>query len=298
MFHPPRVVAIILTWNQKEDTLRCLRSFRAVEYPNLQVTLVDNGSIDGTCQAVQKEFPSVQIIASPVNAGVAGGRNLGIDYAGKYLEYDYLLFIDNDTVVTADFLRLLVQALESNPGTGIATPKVYQLDSDRIIDNAGGGIVNFFTGRTFARGHGEVDQGQYDALETPSCFPAGITLVRRAVIEKCGGFDPAFNPYGPEDLDFSLRAKAYDFTFRFVPKALVYHKGTKSGFKGYSPEYAAIKGRNLRKFMRRHATWYQWLCFNALLPLLALRTIGREMVRGNFKAPFNLIRGYWRADRR
>ena len=298
MFQFPRVIAIILTWNQKEDTLRCLRSFRVVEYPNLLVILVDNGSNDGTRRAVKEEFPEVQIIANPVNAGVAGGRNIGIDFARKHLAYDYLLFIDNDTVVTRDFLRTLVQALEANPSAGIATPKVHLLDNDGIIDNAGGGLVNFYTGRTFPRGHGEVDRGQYDGLETPPCFPAGISLVRRAVIEKCQGFDLAFNPYGPEDLDFSLRAKAHGFTFRFVPKALVYHRGTKSGFKGYSPEYAAIKGRNLRRFMKRHATWYQWLCFNALLPVLGLRTIAREIARGNVKAPFHLIRGYWRANRK
>ena len=293
MQRDPLVVVIILTWNQRDDTVRCLRSFQTVNYPRLEIVLVDNASNDGTAESVFEEFPSVHVVRNPTNAGVAGGRNVGIEYATHHFAYNYLFYIDNDTIVTRNFLRPLVDTMEADQNIGIAAPKLYIMNEERILDSAGGSNVNFYTGSTGRRGHGEIDRGQYDGPDTPACVPSGIALARRAVIEKCGGFNAEFNPYGPEDLDFSFRAKEYGFSFRYVAASVIYHKGNKTGFGAYTSEYAALKGRNLRKFMKRHATSYQWLCFNALLPLLALRTVIREMVRGNAKAPLHLLRGYW-----
>jgi GT2 family glycosyltransferase len=289
----PLVVAVILTWNQKSDTIRCLRSFQLVDYPRLEIVLVDNASSDGTAESVFEEFPRVHVVRNPTNVGVAGGRNIGIEFATRHFAYDYLFYIDNDTIVTRNVLRPLVDAMEADRNIGIASPKLYILNEDRVLDSAGGSNVNFYTGSARSRGYGEIDRGQYDGLEVPGCIPGGIALARRNVIEKCGGFNTEFNPYGPEDLDFSLRAKEYGFSFCYVPAAVIYHKGNKTGFGAYTSEYAALKGRNLRKFMKRHATRYQWVCFNALLPLLALRTVIREMARGNAKAPLHLLRGYW-----
>lgn len=290
----PLVIAVILTRNQKADTLRCLRSFQSVDYSRLEIVLVDNGSTDGTHQAVSQEFPSVHVVYSTTNAGVAGGRNIGIAHAGRNFAYDYLLYNDNDTVVTHDFLRPLVAALEANPQIGIAAPKLYVMGEEGRLDSAGGSVINFWTGKTRRRGSGEIDRGQYDGAHMPDCVPTGIALTRRSVIERCGGFDPTFNPYGPEDLDFSLRARAQGFSFRYVPASVIYHKGNKTGFGAYNPEYAALKGRNLRKFVKRHATTLQWYGFNLFLPFLGMRTACRELTRGNVKAPLQLIRGYLR----
>ena len=290
----PLVVAVILTRNQKADTLRCLSSFQSVDYSRLELVLVDNASMDGTHEAVRNEFPHVHVVYNGTNAGVAGGRNIGIAYARQHFVYDYLLYIDNDTVVTGNFLRPLVAALEANPRVGIAAPKLYIMDKERRLDSAGGSRINFWTGKTDRRGTGEVDRGQYDGPDVPACVPTGIALARRRVIELCGGFDPSFNPYGPEDLDFSLRARAHGFSFQYVPTSIIYHKGNKTGFGVYDSEYAALKGRNLRKFVKRHATTLQWYGFNLLLPLLGLRTACRELIKGNLKAPLQLIRGYLR----
>jgi GT2 family glycosyltransferase len=291
----PLTVAIILTWNQKDDTVRCLRSFQTVEYPRLEIVLVDNASDDGTVESVFEEFPNVHVVRNSANEGVAGGRNIGIAYATRHFAYDYLLYIDNDTVVTRNFLRPLVNTMEGDRNIGIAVPKLYIMGEERVLDSAGGSNVNFWTGSARGRGYGEIDQGQYDGPDTPACVPCGIALARRSVIEICNGFNAEFNPYGPEDLDFSLRVKEQGFSFRYVPASVIYHKGNKTGFGTYTSEYAALKGRNLRKFMKRHATRYQWVCFNALLPLLALRTLIREIARGNAKAPLRLVRGYLRS---
>ena len=60
--------------------------------------------------------------------------------------------------------------------------------------------------------------------------------------------------------------KEHGFSFRYVPASIVYHKGNKTGFGAYNSEYAALKGRNLRKFLKRHSSPFQWYCFHLLLP--------------------------------
>lgn len=289
----PPVVVIILTLNQKEETLACLASFRSVRYPNFRIVLVDNASTDGTADVVAASFPAVQLVRSAVNAGVAGGRNLGLAHAAQQFPYDYALYIDNDTVVDAGFLDPLVEALEQDPRAGIAAPKLLMMGRDKVLDSAGGSQINFWTAQTNRRGYGQLDRGQYDGPEVAPCVPAGIALARRSVLEACGGFDSAFHPYGPEDLDFSLRARDAGFSFRYVPASIVYHKGNKTGFGGYTPDYALIKGRNLRRFMARHATRAQRAFFTCILPLVAVGIFIRQAARGNPRAPLQLLRGYW-----
>ncbi|MEJ2320291.1 MAG: glycosyltransferase family 2 protein, partial [Gemmatimonadales bacterium] len=166
-----------------------------------------------------------------------------------------------------------------------------------VIDDGGGCRVNFYTGSTQRVGSGDVDRGQYDRPAAPGAVPnTGCLLVSREVVEACKGFDTGLDPFGFEDLDFSLRAMRKGYAFRFVPESLVHHKGNMTGFGGYTAEYAKLKGRNLRRFLARHATPWQRLCFHALLPALALRTIVREVLRGNARAPLRMMVAYLKRE--
>jgi GT2 family glycosyltransferase len=277
--------------------LRCLESLGAITYPSAQVLLVDNGSDDGTEQAIAEQSPDVRGLRNPENVGAAKGRNQAIDYATSQLAFAYMLFLDNDTVVTPGFLEPLVEAHGTDESVGLASAKLHRLLEPGVIDDGGGCRVSFYTGSTQRRGSGEVDRGQYDRPAEPDCVPnTGCLLVSRDVIESCEGFDTGLDPFGFEDLDFSLRAMKQGYAFRFVPESLVHHKGNMTGFGGYTAEYAKLKGRNLRQFLARHATPWQRLCFHALLPLLALRTIAREVLRGNPMAPFRLMTAYFKRE--
>ncbi|GAB4332559.1 MAG: hypothetical protein Kow0089_00500 [Desulfobulbaceae bacterium] len=289
----PPVVIVTLTCNQKEVTLAFLESVSRCTYDNLRVILVDNGSGDNVREAVEKRFPEVIVLRNETNLGAAGGRNTGIDYAVRNLEFDYIMFMDNDIVVRPDFLDHLVRGLEScaDPSVEIASPKLYLMNTERTIDCAGGARLNFYTGSTLTRGHGEEDRGQYDTERFPRCVPTTV-LMRRRALERAGRFDVSFDPYGYEDLDFVLRANPHRTPFLFVPEAVVYHLGSKTGFAGYTPEWTKLKGRNMRRFFRRHATNFQWLCFNLLLPLLGMKTVFRELRRGNVRAVLSLARGF------
>lgn len=293
----PLVVIVLLSWNQREDTLRCLESLHAITYPSVRVLLIDNGSEDGTEEAVAERFPGVRVLRNPENVGAAKGRNQAIDDAIAHQPFAYILFMDNDTVATPGFLEPLVAAHTAEESVGLASAKLHKLLEPGVIDDGGGCRVNFYTGSTQRRGTGEVDRGQYDRPADSTCVPnTGCLLVSRDVIESCDRFDTGLDPFGYEDLDFSLRAMKQGFAFRFVPESLVYHKGNMTGFGGYTAEYAQLKGRNLRRFLARHATPWQRLCFSALLPVLALRTAAREVARGNPWAPFRLMMAYLKRE--
>lgn len=289
----PLVVFVILTCNQREMTLKCLASLEKCEYPEKKVILVDNGSADGTLQEVEAQFPEVIRLRNETNLGAAAGRNCGIDHAQEHYPFEYLMFMDNDIVVEPDFLTKLVEGQQRyrDHGVIIASPKLFLMDEPAILDCAGGAKVNFYTGSTRTRGHGEEDHGQYDHDPMPDCVPATV-LVHRRGIERAVHFDVSFDPYGYEDLDMVLRANAPGTPFLFVPDAVVYHKGSKTGFTGYSEEYTKVKAKNFKRFLKRHSTPLQRLCFFTLLPFLAIKPILRELRKGNIGSVIGLIKGF------
>jgi len=292
----PTVVIIILTCNQKKVTLDLLSSFVDCQYGNKQIILVDNGSEDRVQDEVTRIYPDVIVLRNEKNLGAAGGRNTGIEYALKHLNFQYIMFMDNDIVITPDFLVKLVDGLESceDESVEIASPLLYQMGTNRIIDSAGGARLNFYTGSTRTRGYGEVDKGQYTNERFPNAVPTTVTiLMHRCALERAGRFDVSFDPYGYEDLDMALRANPARNPFLFVPEAVVYHLGSKTGFSGYSAVYARLKGQNMRRFFKRHSTSFQWLCFNLFLPFLSLKTIVREIRRGNAGAIVALAKGFF-----
>src|SRR3954453_23907494 len=104
------VAVVVLSWNGREDTLRCLASLAAVEHAPLEMIVVDNGSSDGSPEAVEAGFPSAVVIRMGRNAGFSGGVNAGIE-AGIERGADAVLLLNNDMVVEPGFLGPLVDAL-------------------------------------------------------------------------------------------------------------------------------------------------------------------------------------------
>ena len=120
----PRVAVIVLNWNGREDTLECLRSIRSIAYSNFGVIVVDNGSTDGSVAAIRASQPSVEVIDTGENLGFAGGNNVGIRRALE-LGADYVLLLNNDTVVDPGLLRAFVAAAALHPEAGAFGAKIY-----------------------------------------------------------------------------------------------------------------------------------------------------------------------------
>jgi GT2 family glycosyltransferase len=195
-------------------------------------------------------------------------------------------------LVTEGFVRALVDTLDADPQIGQAQAKLRFMD-DRLRLNDGGGCkIRFWTGLTIPVGYRELDEGQRDAPADCVCC-GGAMIVRSRVFQELSGFDATFDPFGPEDLDFSLRLKKAGYRARYAPQAMAYHE-VSSTFEGgaYTETYAQNKTKNWLVFMLRHAPWHEKIVFLTVsVPILALRVLIREGRSGNLGAVRGLGRG-------
>jgi len=130
------VTVVVLSWNGREDTLACLRSLAAATYPRLEVIVVDNGSSDGSADAVAAAHPDLVLIPLDANLGFAGGMNVGIAEALSRGAGPVML-LNNDTVVEPGFVEPLVDALESRSDASAACSQIVFRDDPATVWYAG-----------------------------------------------------------------------------------------------------------------------------------------------------------------
>ena len=124
-------------------------------------------------------------------------------------------------------------------------------------------------------------------------------MVRSDVFRQLNGFDPLFGPFGPEDLDFSLRLQKAGYKAMYIPKAVAYHQVSHTYGAGYSEDYARHKSRHWLLFMRRHASPGQKIAFYLVgAPILAVQVFLREARHGNLRAIRGLVQGVLQPTRR
>ena len=263
------IVVVVLAFNRCDTTLRCLRTVAVQEGADFGVLLWDNGSTDGTAEAVRDEFPDVVVRAHPSNLGVAEGRNAAAAAAIERFRPNHLLFLDNDLELREGFIRAMHRPFDSDDQLAQTQAKLlFSHDPERLNDG-GGCRIQFWLGRTQPVGYGEIDRGQYD--RPARCVAGGgAMMVRAEVFRRLAGFDEAFSPTGPEDLDFSLRAYESGYHAVFVPEAVAYHTPSHTRPTTYG---AALRVRHWLEFSRRHASNGQRLGFLLVgLPLMYART--------------------------
>jgi hypothetical protein len=289
-----KVGIAILTLNQKEKTLRCLRSFSEVKYAEHKIFLLDNGSADNTFDYVNKEFPEVITYYSPQNLGVAIGRNFAAQKIKVNYNPAFLLFIDNDTTVEADFLEKLMAVIQKDATIAIVTPKIKFFNKPDILYGAGGVEVKFWLGKTMHRGYKQFDNGKFE--KSIDCISSGgCMLVRTDTFFELNGFDPVFNPYGPEDLDFVYRLKKRNLRSVYVPQAVIYHDPdpghTFTGGK-VNETYMKLKTRNWMIFLKKHSPVSQKFLFIFVTsPVNFVIIVIREIFKGNFSAVWGMFLG-------
>jgi O-antigen biosynthesis protein len=285
------IAVVILTLNQRERTLKCLETLLIKNAETFKVLLWDNGSQDGTAEAVQNAFPSVLIHEHPTNLGVASGRNAAADLAIRTFQPTHLLFMDNDILVEPGFIQALYQPFVEDNSVGQTQAKLRFMHDPERINDGGGAQINFVRWKITPVGYGEFDRGQHDTVkDCISC--GGAMMVRADVFQKLGGFDSRFDPFGPEDLDFSLRLQKAGYRALYIPQAVGYHRVSHTFGEGYTEEYARHKLRHWRLFMQRHASFSQKIGFYLMgAPYLIFHVLIREGSKGNWKAIKGLIKG-------
>lgn len=285
------VSVVILTMNQKTRTLNCLESLFASDEEGFNVIIWDNGSEDGTVEAVREQFPNVLAHLHPENLGVASGRNAGAKLAMERFSPEYLLFLDNDMLFAPGFVSALLQPFLADQKVGQAQAKLLFMDDRERLNDGGGAKIDFVRWQVTPVGYMEVDRGQHDQVK-PCISCGGAMMVRTQVFREMGGFDIVFDPYGPEDLDFSLRMQAAGYTALFVPQAVAYHEVSHSYGGDYNEVYAQHKARQWFLFMKRHATSWQKAGFYLFgAPSMAVKMVVREGRKGNLAAVRGILRG-------
>ena len=271
----PKVAAIVINYNGKEVTLQTLESLVAVDYPELEVIVVDNGSTDDSFDAVEKRFPGVTQVRKEVNEGVACGMNLGVRCALEG-DCDYLLILNNDIEVDVQMVSELVHVGESEGSVGCVGPKAYYYgDRDRLW--SAGGSIRFGESVTSERGMGEEDLGQYDKVQEVDYVNGCAMLVKRRVMERVGLFDPAYF-IGVEDADWCMRMKQKGYRCAYTPHAVLWHMVSYT-LGTYTASRTFHTGRSTAIFVRRYAGPAQWLTFwlrlLASVPFAYLRELGK-----------------------
>ncbi|MBU1136900.1 glycosyltransferase family 2 protein [Patescibacteria group bacterium] len=248
----PKVFVVILNWNNWPDTSECLESLKNNDYPNYQVVIVDNGSTE-KFSIFNFQF-SIKIIYNKENLGFAGGNNIGIKYALDN-GADYVLLLNNDTIVSNNFLTKLIEAGASDKTFGLLSPKIYFYPDRNEIWFAGG-KVNWLYNKGTMRGWGKIDKGQYDQpkIQETDYLTGCCVLIKREAIEKIGLMPEEYFLYY-EDTAWSLAAKKAGWKRVFVPEAKIWHKVSKSSAPGSRP-YIYYHIRNGLLLSKRYAPWY------------------------------------------
>jgi len=218
----PDTSIIVLNYNSCDDTLDCLRSLQHLTYLAAHIILVDNGSTDQTVEAVRQCFPQVTVIETGQNLGFTGGNNIGIRYALDS-GAEYIMLLNNDTIVAPDLLDVLIDAMQQNPTLGVVGPTIFYYDQPEIVWSAGGSI-DWKRGVTRMMGIGEEDKGQFGHAPREVDFVTGCALLaRRDVWETVGLLKDEFFMYW-EETEWCVRAARGGFKIAHVPAAMMWHK--------------------------------------------------------------------------
>lgn len=249
--HIPHVAVVILAWNGREDTLACLESLDEVDWGELSTIVVDNGSSDGVAEAVADRFPHVEVIRSERNLGFAGGNNLGLRAAYES-GADYMLLLNNDTVIDHRAVAELVEVAEQRPDAGALCPLIYYMDPSDVIWFAGAAFDPRRGHNGRHTGYAERDVGQYDGVRETGRATGAAMLVSRRAIDEVGFLDERLFLH-VEDVEWSLRMRAAGFRVLMVPAAKVWHHVSVASGGEHSPTIAYYSTRNTLAVSAWHA---------------------------------------------
>lgn len=216
----PHLCAVVIVYNQCEQTLACLQALSGVTYPAWTILLVDNGSTDGTAKTVAQAFPQVHVLRLYKNCGYAEGTNSGVRWALAE-GADYVLLLNNDIWIAPDAPGALVAAAEADSTIAVVGPKVYYADEPQRLQSAGG-IMDWRRVYGQLIGEGEIDHGQYERPCDVDFVVGCAMLIQAQAWHVVGEFDPAFFLYY-EDVDWCLRASRAGFRVLYFPWAAVWH---------------------------------------------------------------------------
>lgn len=271
----PSVAVVVLNWNGWRDTLTCLDSLTQLDYPSVEVIVVDNGSDDDSVDRIRAAYPGVTMLESVSNLGFSGGCNIGIRDAFAR-GFDYVWLLNNDAKADRRALATLVANAESDSRIGAVASIIYHMDRPDTVEFWGGGYVNLWSG----------------TLQIPTaparlnCMFGCSLLLRRRALERTGLLNERFFLYW-EDTDLSVRIRKAGYRLTVEPESRIWHRGSASAGTD-TPSQAFHYHRSATLFYRLHTRF-------PAFPTLFL--VVRRSLRWAVKRRFANIPSTWRGVR-
>ena len=261
------IYSVIVNWNLAEETADCIHSLLAAGAQPGQIVVVDNGSTDGSAEKLSAQFgQKIQLILSQENLGFAGGNNLGIRHALTY-SAEWVLLLNNDTVVAPNFFAEMKTAIQEQPNYPIIAPLIFYHGEPQRIWSLGDCLL---PGTLITR---SLWRNQEVRPDLPAFVPvdflnACCILVHHTVFARIDLLDTTFFMYA-EDVDFCWRARRAGFKLGCWTRAHIWHKVARSTGV-YHPARRYWQIRNQIQVYRRYANVWQY-------PLMLFFTLVRSL---------------------
>jgi GT2 family glycosyltransferase/glycosyltransferase involved in cell wall biosynthesis len=244
--HPKASIVVLCYNGLKEVTQPCIASILAnTPVDDYELIVVDNASADGTAAWVKEtasRHTQIRPVCNQTNRGYAGGNNDGMRIAAG----EYIILLNNDTLVPPGWLDALLRLLEERPEVGLVGPVTNSVGNEQRVELPGLTDDNY-----------EAVSGEYVARHSGVWFPTEklgffCVAMRRALPEKIGYLDENFGVGMFEDDDYCVRAKRAGLTLAVAEDCFVYHKGSVSFKKLAFADYRALFERNRSYFFQKH----------------------------------------------
>ncbi len=254
-FFQSKVAIIILNWNGLEDTIACLESLKSLDYPNLEIFVIDNGSARNEAVLLRRTFGNfIKTIRCDTNLGFAKGSNVGIKAALRE-GADYVLLLNNDTVVSPDFLGKMICAAESTENCGLVSPVIYYFGTNRIQFRGRTMLGRFSSFKTAYKGN-----VLFTEVLLGACF-----LIPTNLINNIGLIPEDYFLQG-EDIDYSMRSLKSGRKNLVVLDAKIWHKSFRSFKKlgSVASEYSLMNELIVRFKYSSKFQFLLWLLFASI----------------------------------
>jgi GT2 family glycosyltransferase len=282
----PLVLVIVLNWRHGQMTIECVRTVAEMDYPNLRVLLVDNGSADGSQETLRAALPQVDMLALPKNLGFAGGANAGLRWAAAR-GYQYALLLNNDAFPAADMLTCLMD--ETCSDIALLSPKIYYESQRECIWFAGGRQESRLL-EMRETGQDQPDGPYWSVSRDVDYLVGTCLLVNLESVAKVGLLDEQFFMYY-EDLDWSIRLRQAGYRLRLVAAAHVYHRVSQSTGGIDTPLHRYYLARSSLLFFSRYRHLGSPGAIMLYRSLSALKTIIRLLLAGRTGSALGYVRG-------
>jgi GT2 family glycosyltransferase len=213
----PTVTIILVTWNSATCIGSALESVIRQSYPasSLRVVVVDNASRDRTVTIVRERFPDVCLIQQKTNRGFAVANNAAM----RRYPADYFVLLNPDVALESSWLSRIIEAMESDPGIGVAGGKVFY--GDKVLLQHVGGMIRG-NALTYHLGSGERDMGQYEQGANVD-YIMGAALATRGDLAQAQGYLPEAYFLYFEETEYCLKVRKVGCRVVYIPGAVAYH---------------------------------------------------------------------------